>query len=475
MDIRRRIEPMTLNLQDVARAIGAEGDVDSIPVAGWSVDTRTQNVGDLYFALRGPNHDGFRFTGAAIEKGAIGVVVEPQHNEGVEAMLSGAMEMRPNKTYRLVVNDTQTALQQLGAWARQAWGGQVVGVTGSAGKTTTKDAIAHLLAPQLAVGKTIGNFNNHVGVPLSILRLPDSCRVAVLEMGMNHAGEIRNLAAIAKPEVGVVTNVGYAHVEFFESIEGVAAAKRELVEGLPADGVAVLNADDVRVRRFGANHPGRTLLYGFSDDADIQAEAVEFGADSTRFRALGIDFETGLTGRHAVSNLLAAIAVAQVFEIAPERLQEPVRTFAIGKMRGERLTHNGITIWNDCYNSNPEAAQAMIDVLAKTPGTQKIAVLGEMLELGHASEELHRKLGRYAAEHHVDKLIGVRGAALWMTDAAVEAGMPPDSVAFVEDSVEAGEWARRWAHSGDAILFKGSRGVRVERALERFLEEVGNH
>ncbi len=461
MGIRRLIETMTLNLQDVARAMSARGQAAPIPVSGWSVDTRTQNVGDLYFALRGPNHDGHRFLDAAIQKGASGLVIE---------MLADGREAANT----LLVRDTLQALQQLGSWARQVWGGQVVGVTGSAGKTTTKDAIAHLLASQLAVGKTIGNFNNHVGVPLSILRLPDACRVAVLEMGMNHAGEIRDLAAIAKPQVGVVTNVGYAHVEFFESIEGVAAAKRELVEGLPADGVAVLNADDVRVRRFGANHPGRTLLYGFSDEADIQAQAVDFGADSTRFRALGVDFETGLTGRHAVSNLLAAIAVAQVFEIAPERLQEPVRTFAIGKMRGERLTHNDVTIWNDCYNSNPEAAQAMIDVLAKTPGTQRIAVLGEMLELGHAAEELHRQLGRYAAEHHVDKLIGVRGAALWMTDAAVEAGMPPGSVAFVEDSVEAGDWAKRWAHPGDAILFKGSRGVRVERALERFLEEAVN-
>jgi UDP-N-acetylmuramoyl-tripeptide--D-alanyl-D-alanine ligase len=259
-------------------------------------------------------------------------------------------------------------------------------------------------------------------------------------------------------------------VEFFDSIDGVAAAKRELIEGLQPGGVAVLNGDDPRVLRFRDAHPGRTVTFGFSTSADVKAEAVELGDTGTRFRALGVDFETGMTGRHAVSNLLAAIAVAQVFGIAPERLREPVGTFTIGKMRGERVEHRGIIVWNDCYNSNPEAAQAMIDVLGKTPATRRIAVLGEMLELGHASEELHRKLGRYAAEHGVDRLIGIRGGARWMAEEAIAAGLPESAVHFFEEPVEAGDLARRWARPGDAVLFKGSRGVRVEKALERFLE-----
>src|SRR3954454_24400692 len=234
---------MTLNLQEVALAMGAVAHPPSLAVAGWSVDTRTQNPGDVYFALRGPNHDGHKFLTAAIEKGASAVVVDHAANLPCE----------------LVVPDTERALQDLGAWARTAWGGRVIGVTGSAGKTTTKDAIAHLLESELPVGKTNGNFNNHVGVPLSLLRLPDDCRAGVIEMGMNHAGEIRRLTEIAKPEIGVVTNVGYAHVEFFDSIDGIAAAKRELIEGLPADGVAVLNADDARVARFAQVHPGRSV------------------------------------------------------------------------------------------------------------------------------------------------------------------------------------------------------------------------
>jgi UDP-N-acetylmuramoyl-tripeptide--D-alanyl-D-alanine ligase len=363
----------------------------------------------------------------------------------------------------LLVSDTLKALGDLGAWARLHWGREVIGVTGSAGKTTTKDAIAHLLAAELPVGKSLGNFNNHVGVPLSILRLPDGCRAAVLELGMNHAGEIRELAEIAKPQIGVVTNVGYAHVEFFDSIEGVAAAKRELIEALPSDGVAILNADDRRVARFGDAHPGRTVTFGFAETADVRAESMQATPSGVSFRALGIDFETGLTGRHAVSNLLAAIAVAREFGIAPERLREPVRTFAVGKMRGERVEHNGITIWNDCYNSNPEAVESMIGVLNQTPAARRIAVLGEMLELGAASEALHGHVGRYAAEHGIDLVIGVHGSARALVDAA------GGGARFFDEPAAAGDFVRSIARPGDAILFKGSRGVRMELALERVL------
>ncbi len=280
---------------------------------------------------------------------------------------------------------------------------------------------------------------------------------------MNHAGEIRDLAAIAKPRIGVVTNVGYAHVEFFGSIEGVAAAKRELIEALPRDGVAVLNADDPRVARFGDGHPGRTVTFGFDEGADVRAEWMETTARGARFRALGIDFETGLTGRHAVSNLLAAIAVAREFGIAPQRLREPVRSFTVGKMRGERLQHNGIIIWNDCYNANPEAMESMIDVLSETAATRRIALMGEMLELGEASDALHRQVGRYAAQHGIDLVIGVHGSARALVDAA------GGGARFFEDAAAAGDFVRSIAQPGDAILFKGSRSVHIEQALERVL------
>ncbi len=446
---------MTLDLQEVAAVMGAAGAPPPVKVSGWSVDTRTQNTGDVFFALRGPNFDGHLFAKAALEKGAAAAVVD---------QTTGA----PGE---LVVSDTLRALQHLAGWARSHWGGRVIGVTGSAGKTTTKDAIAHLLAAEQPVGKTIGNLNNHVGVPLSILRLPDEARLAVLEMGMNHAGEIRALAAIARPEIGVVTNVGYAHMESFDSIEGIAAAKGELIEGLPADGVAVLNADDPRVLRFRETHPGRSVTFGFSDSADVRACAVEYRENGSSFRAAGVDFETGLVGRHAVMNLLAAIAVARVCDIPAEKLTGPVRNFTTGKMRGERIEHNGIVIWNDCYNSNPEAARSMLDVLRQTPAKRRIAVLGEMLELGNAAGELHREVGRYAAGLGIDFLIGVRGNAHAMIDAAVGAGLPESAAIFFEDAGPAGDYVRAIARSGDAVLFKGSRGVAVERALEGLLRQ----
>jgi len=320
----------------------------------------------------------------------------------------------------------------------------------------------------LPVGKTVGNFNNHVGVPLSLLRLADDARVGVVEIGMNHAGEIRALAAIAKPDIGVVTNVGYAHVEAFDSIDGVALAKRELIEALdPEAGVAVLNADDARVLRFREIHPGRTITFGLSEGADVRATDITFAPDGTRFRVDGADFHTTLAGRHGVLNLLAGMAVARSFEIPPQRLRDAVATFTIGTMRGERLERNGVIIWNDCYNANPEAVRAMLDVLRSTPARRHLAVLGEMLELGHAAEFLHRQAGRGAAESGLDALIAVGGAARFMADEAVRAGMPPHSVHFFEHPEEAGDFVRQLVQPGDAVLFKGSRGVRIERAMEK--------
>jgi UDP-N-acetylmuramoyl-tripeptide--D-alanyl-D-alanine ligase len=428
----------------------------ALPVSGWSIDTRTLQPGDLYFALRGENHDGHDFVAAAFDKGAIGAVVD----RPVPAITGSFIR----------VSDTLAYLQQLAHDARVRWAGTVIGVTGSAGKTSTKDAIAHLLSSVLPVGKTVGNFNNHIGVPLSILRLPDSSRVGVLEMGMNHAGEIRALCRIAKPDIGVVTNVSYAHVEFFDDgIEGVALAKRELIESLPATGTAVLNADDERVRGFKEIHPGCSITYGFSPDADIRAEAV----DASHFRCSSALFETHLSGRHAISNIVAAIAVAGLFGIPAARLVEPVRTLTPGKMRGERILHNGITILNDSYNSNPAAANAMLDVLRDTPAQRRIAVLGEMLELGDGTEPLHRDLGHSVVERGIDVLIGIRGAARFMVDEAKKARMSGSAAYFFETPVGAGDFLRENARAGDAILFKGSRGVQVERALAALMQTEG--
>ncbi|HEY2411491.1 MAG TPA: UDP-N-acetylmuramoyl-tripeptide--D-alanyl-D-alanine ligase, partial [Pirellulaceae bacterium] len=290
---------------------------------------------------------------------------------------------------------------------------------------------------------------------------------AVVEMGMNHAGEIRQLAALAEPQFGLVTNVGYAHVESFASIEGVAAAKRELVESLPPQGVAILNADDELVRKFREVHTGRTLTYGFAGDADIRATGIEIHAGGVAFTVNGVRFHTRLTGRHSISNVLAGLAVASLFGIAFSELAGVVSGLKPGKMRGERSQWRGATILNDSYNSNPEAARQMIDVLASETAVRKIAVLGEMLELGSMSETLHGELGSYVARAGVNVLVGIRGAAATLVNEARRAGMPESNVYFFEDPDSAGDFLRGWVQPGDAILFKGSRGTQVERALAK--------
>jgi UDP-N-acetylmuramoyl-tripeptide--D-alanyl-D-alanine ligase len=438
--------------------LSPEGPVPSGTISGWSIDSRTVNPGDCFFALRGPVNDGHDYVNKAVERGAALAIVEHR----VDARIP-----------QLIVLDTLIALQQLASKTRDRWGGTVVGVTGSAGKTTTKDAIASLLNVQIRTGRTFGNYNNNYGVPLSILRLPDDCRAGVIEMGMNHAGEIRELARIAKPQIGVVTNAGWAHAEFFDNgIEGVALAKRELIEELPPDGIAVLNADDERVREFRKIHPGRSILFGFEESAEVRAEDLQLCQSGAHFRCLGVKFETPLAGRHGVSNVLAAIAVARALGIAPERLTDAVRMLAVGKMRGERYDRAGITIINDCYNANPEAMRSMLELLRGTPARRRIAVLGEMLELGREAWALHREAGIFAAEQGIDALVGVRGAARFMVDGAIEAGLSGSAASFFDTPEEAGNFLRNYMAPGDAILFKGSRGVQVEKALEKAFEEV---
>jgi len=439
---------MNLSLHQVALALGVTLDVAGI-VTGWSTDSRTIESGNFFFPLHGPNHDGHMHLEDAFRKGAIAAVVDGDVN---------------SKHLTIRVPDTLAALQQIAAWARTEWDGDVIGVTGSAGKTTTKEIVARLLQSAMAVGKTEGNFNNHVGLPLSILRLPSEARVAVLELGMNHAGEIRELAKIARPRIAVVTNVGPAHIENFDSLEGIAAAKRELVEALPSDGVAVLNADDPLVAQFAAAHAGKTITYGIVSNANVQARYVELLGDRVAFTVDGMKFNSPVAGRHNILNILAGVAVGREYGVPTRQLAEAAAALPVLKMRGERKIHNGITIWDDCYNANPDAMRAMIDVLKETHATRHIAVLGEMRELGRWSQQLHADVGRAAAAAELDYLIAIHGDAKFIAEE-----MPQHKARFVDGPEMAGDLLKEMARPGDAILFKGSRGTHVERALERFL------
>lgn len=437
-------------MEQIASALGVEARFAGT-ATGWSIDSRTLAPGDFFIALRGPNHDGHDHVAKAFASGASGAIVD----HAVDA--AGPL---------FVVSNTLNALQTMAAWARTHWGGDVVGITGSAGKTTTKDVVAALLSTLFPVGKTVGNFNNNVGLPLSLLRLPDAARVGVIELGMNHAGEIRELAAIARPKIGVVTNVSYAHIENFENIEGVAAAKRELIEALPFNGTAILNYDDERVREFRSATAARIVTYGLEEGAHLRAENVEFAVESTTFDIEGVPFTSKLAGRHSLLNILAGVATAKQYGAKTVDLRESVAALEPAKMRGERIVHDGILIYNDCYNSNPDAVKAMLDVLRDTPARRRIAVLGEMLELGRWAELLHRDIGQMVARNGIDVLVGIRGAASHMVDAAMQFGAR--AAFFFETPEEAGDFVRGQAQAGDVILFKGSRGVQVERALERF-------
>lgn len=451
---------MKLPLAKVAEFTAASGDFDRSAVAqGYSIDSRSIQSGELFFAVKGERLDGHEFVAAALDRGACAAVVSKDH-----------LARYPLKARLLAVEDTLLALQRLATSARRLWGKSLIGVTGSAGKTTTKEAIAHLLSQHYHVLKSEGNFNNHFGLPLMLLRLEPEHEVAVIEMGMSHAGEIKALAQIAQPEMGVVTSVAPVHLEFFDSIAAIARAKYELIESLPAGGTAVLNADDEYVSQFGRDFKGKVIMFGFGSTADVRAEKVEpLGVLGSKFDVVvGSCREPAtlpLVGKHNIYNCLAAVAVALEHGLKPSEAVVALSSLQPSDKRGQVTQVGDITVINDCYNSNPKALDAMVDALATTPADRRIVVAGEMLELGRAGEELHRRSGHHMAERGIDMLIGVRGTARHMVEAARKGRM---SAEFVNTPEEAGEWLARETRKGDMVLLKASRGVKLERALERW-------
>ncbi|MGA8270574.1 MAG: UDP-N-acetylmuramoyl-tripeptide--D-alanyl-D-alanine ligase [Candidatus Sulfotelmatobacter sp.] len=426
-------------------------------VHGYSIDSRTVNPGQLFFAVKGERLDGHDFVAQALEKGATAAVVRKDQLARYQI-----------KERLLAVEDTLAALQTLATAVRKLWGKPLIAVTGSVGKTTTKEAIAHVLSARFRVLKSEGNFNNHFGLPLMLLKLEPDNDLAVIEMGMSHAGEIRALAKIAQPEIGVVTNVAPVHLEFFDSLAGIARAKYELVESLPASGIAVLNADDEYVSQFGRDFKGKVVMYGTRVTADVRVENIQArGAEGTEFDVLIGELRERavlpLVGEHNILNGLAAVAVGLERGLKPSEAVAALSTLAPADKRGQVLQVGNITVINDCYNSNPKALAAMVDALAKMEAKRRIVVAGEMLELGPAGEEMHRQAGRQVAEKQIDALVGVRGLAQAMVDAAKEAGGRAE---FVASSEEAGEWLAREARYGDVVLLKASRGVKLEKALE---------
>jgi UDP-N-acetylmuramoyl-tripeptide--D-alanyl-D-alanine ligase len=449
---------MNLTLARIAEFVSATGDFVSADVAqGYSIDSRSIGRGQLFFAVKGERLDGHDFVRSALEKGAVAAVVGKNQ-----------LGRYPEKKGLLAVEDTLVALQTLATAVRKLWGKPLIAVTGSAGKTTTKEAIAHVLSTRYRVLKSEGNFNNHFGLPLMLLKLEPEHDVAVIEMGMSHAGEIRALAKIAQPEMGVVTNVAAVHLEFFDSLAGIARAKYELIESLPPNGTAVLNADDEYVSQFGRDFKGKVVMYGTRAGAEVRAENIRsMGTEGCEFDVvIGSVREHArmpLVGEHNVLNALAALAVGLERGLKPSGAVTALATLAAADKRGQVLQLGNITVINDCYNSNPKALESMVNALSAMAGRRRIVVAGEMLELGPAGEQLHRQAGAYIAEKKVDALLGVRGLAQAMVESAKRAGTRAEFVAAPE---EAGDWLAREARDGDVVLLKASRGVKLEKALE---------
>jgi UDP-N-acetylmuramoyl-tripeptide--D-alanyl-D-alanine ligase len=449
---------MKLPLSRAAEFLSATGEFDHKAVAqAYSIDSRTIQPGELFFAVKGERMDGHDFVEQALEKGAVAAVVRKDQ-----------LARYAVKTRLLAVNDTLVALQTLATAVRRLWAKPLVGVTGSAGKTTTKEAIAHVLLSRYHVLKSEGNFNNHFGLPLMLLKLEPEHDIAVIEMGMSHAGEIAALAKIAQPEIGVVTNVAPVHLEFFKSLAEIARAKYELVESLHAGGVAVLNADDEYVSQFGRDFHGKVVMYGLRATADVRAENLKsLGSEGSIFDVVvgGCREEAvlPLVGAHNVHNALAAVAVGLERGLSPSEAVSALASLRAADKRGQVVKLDNITVINDCYNSNPKALDAMVDALAKMPARRRVVVAGEMLELGPAGEDLHRQAGRHIAEKKIDVLLGVRGLAQAMVEAARQAGVRAE---FVATADEAGQWLAHETRSGDVVLLKASRGVKLERALE---------
>jgi UDP-N-acetylmuramoyl-tripeptide--D-alanyl-D-alanine ligase len=462
--------PFTLGASDISQAVGAgvAGPANCPGFSSVSTDSRAIKPGDLFVAIAGPRFDGHAFVEEAVARGAGGVVVSDR----------GAAAAVADRVPVFVVADTVAALQAIARQVRDRSGATVVAITGSAGKTTTKEAVAALLEARFRTIRNRGNLNNHIGLPLSLVELTGGAEVAVVELGMNHAGEISRLVSIAAPDVRVWTNVGTAHIQYFGTMEAIADAKAEILE----DGeraVLVANADDPLVMAHARRFAGRTLTFGIEQPATVRATAIDdrgfdgVGASVATPRGT-LRIESPLAGRGHLLNVLAAIAVAVHLEVPIDAMAERVRRLTPAPHRGEvRRLSESVTLVDDCYNASPSALKELLRTAAgDRVARRRVAFLGEMLELGAASDQLHRECGAAAAGAGLAALVTVGGPpARALGEAAVAAGLDRSQVAHVESSEDAAAVAPNVVRPGDLVLVKGSRGIRMERVVERLVAE----
>jgi UDP-N-acetylmuramoyl-tripeptide--D-alanyl-D-alanine ligase len=466
-----------LTFGDVASATGGQlvrGDRGQ-PIDAVSIDSRAVAAGDLFVAIRGDRFDGHQFVAEAFARGARGAVVDQSGAAGMCTEPAPAADAPA----LICVDDTTRALQDMARDVRRRSGAKVVAITGSAGKTTTKEIAAEFLATRHQVYRNKGNLNNHIGLPLSLLELRSRPEVAVVELGMNHPGEIRTLVNVAEPDVRVWTNVGDAHMGFFESADAIADAKAEILEQARLGDVLIANADDPRIAARTGSFEGRLVTFGIEAAADVRATSVVLrGLDGTaaqvRTPAGEFELETPLLGLGNLANVLAATAVALQFDVPLETIAGAAAALRPARRRGELLRlPGGLTLIDDSYNSSPSALRLTLETLASATGSaRKLAVLGEMLELGAHATALHEECGAAAAAAGLQLLLTVGGApARAMADAAVRAGMPQGSVLHTGSSAEAAELVVARTRPGDLVLVKGSRGIGTDAVVERLKAE----
>ena len=458
-----------LTSNEILQTLGSDqyrNKCEVIPL-GYSIDSRSLRKGDCFIAIKGQNFDGHQFIEEAIQKGACLLIVSRD----------SLIPASSNIPY-IVVQDTLLALQQLARRVRHKWGRTIIGVTGSTGKTTTKEITGHLLSSRFKVFQSLGNFNNDYGLPLSLLKLEKFHEIAVLELGMSAPGEITRLSKIAKPDLGIVTNVGPVHLEFFPSIHGIAKAKRELIEELPSNGTAFLNNDDVHVRRFSRFYGGEIVTFGIKRIASYRIDTVNLkelqGSDFiVSHRGKKYKLSLPLLGYHNISNCLPGIALAHRWKLGFETIATQLKTLKPKSGRGLVLRFcHGFTVIDDSYNSNPTALMMMMKLFKKISGySRKILVVGEMLEMGENGSRFHRICGKIAAQMKFDFIIGIQGMANQIVTSARNHGYPSNRAIFFEDAYQAGEWMASLIKPRDLVLVKGSRGVGTERVIHILMEK----
>ncbi|MFC1512244.1 UDP-N-acetylmuramoyl-tripeptide--D-alanyl-D-alanine ligase [Candidatus Latescibacterota bacterium] len=453
-------------MQQLLTAIGVDperftGQLRETRVAELSTDSRCALPGEVFFAIRGERFDGASFVGEASKAGAVLAVVNASAGLRETAEITVA-----------VVDDTVEALGQVAADYRSMFHGTVVAVTGTNGKTTVKEMLLAVLGGGFRVHGTKGNFNNRIGLPLSIAGLDRSHDCAVFELGMSAPGEIAALAAICRPDIGVILNVGPGHTEFFENIEAIADAKMELLATLSETGTAVINGDDELLKIAGERRAVRVIRFGLGPECEYRAGDIVINPEGCfTFRVNGDSVNLNIPGFHSVYNALAAYAVARELGLEGRIIAEALSVFEAPDLRMQRFVNNGISYINDTYNANPVSMKAAAEVLKLSTGDRKIAVLGDMLELGVMSEQAHRDIGEYYARAGVDILVVVGKFADLYAAGALGGGLTAEKVRCFQAGEDAAVFLNLEKRPGDLILVKGSRALKMERLIDMLSEE----